>query len=135
MDVIEMRQRIIAGANLVGRSGARNFEIGYLHEGVPSHEAAWFAQARFRGGLVVVEDYPSPVEAIEALVRRLLTGARCRCGSLVSLTDECAFAFEDPTMADGSKFPVEEAEAAGLCRWQRKGARWVSACGQGEYPS
>jgi len=130
-----LEERVIAAANLVGRSGASEFEIGYLHDDVPSAEAGWYAQARYRGARIIADDCASPVEAVEALARRLLTGARCGCGKFVALGDEGASAFDNWAMSDGSPFPADEAKAIGLCLWQRKGARWVSACGLGEYPT
>jgi hypothetical protein len=127
----EAEERLIAAADLVGRTGAKHFEIGYLHDDVPAAEAAWFAHAQYRGGRIIAENHADPAEAAEALAKRLLTGARCACGKLVSLGDDGAFAFTKPVMTDGSEFTADQAAAAGLCRWRRDHARWISECGRG----
>lgn len=120
---------VVAAADLVARSGGREFEIGYLHDDVPIEEAGWYAKATFRGGVVVEEDHRGPVEAAEALASRLLTGAKCsHCGGLVALSDRGAFAFQEAHLVDGSRWTAAEAAAAGQCRWRREGDRWVRGC-------
>jgi hypothetical protein len=121
--------RVVAAADLCGRAGARQFQIGYLHEDVPAHEAGWFAHAQFRGARITAEDHSSPGDAAEALALKLLTGARCACGKLVQLTPGGALAFRRPRMADGTTWTAEEAAAAGQCRWRRVGPRWYKGCG------
>jgi len=37
---------LIAAADLVGRTGATGFEIGYLHDDVPAEKAGWYAHAQ-----------------------------------------------------------------------------------------
>jgi len=96
---------VIACADLVGRTGARGFEIGYLTD---ERAADWYAFARYRGARITVENQPGPVEAADALSRRLLGGGRCMCGKAVALAD-----------------------TPGACRWTRLGKRWVGACGRG----
>ena len=120
--------RLIAAAELVGRTGARGLEIGYLHDDVPAEDAAWYAQAQYQGSRIITENHTNPIEAAEALAVRLLTGAKCRCGRLVALSDDGALAFRKPVMSDGSQFTAEQAAQAGLCRWRRRGARWSAAC-------
>lgn len=119
---------VAAAADLVGRTGATGFEIGYLHDDVPVEQAGWYAHAQYRGGRITVQDQPGPTEAAEALARRLLTGAKCRCGRLVSLSDHGAVAYKSTTMADGTKWTAKQAEKAGLCRWTRRGRRWEMGC-------
>jgi hypothetical protein len=98
---------LIAGVDLMGRSGARNIEIGYLHDDVPIEEAGWYAQASYNGARLIAEDKPGPVEAVEALARKMLRGARCRrCGKMVELSD-----------------------GGTGCRWRREGPGWVPGCG------
>lgn len=99
---------IVAAADLVQRSGARQFEIGYRNddEGLPPTEQGWYAHAVFRGRRVI-EESVGPVEAAEGLARRLLDGARCRrCGEPIRLDDT------DPG-----------------CRWTRMGPKWRPGCG------
>jgi hypothetical protein len=75
---------LVAAIDLVGRSGAHSVEVGYLHDDVPVEEAGWYAQCSFRGARLIEENYRDPVQAAEALARRLLNGALCRrCGELI----------------------------------------------------
>ena len=120
--------RVKACADLVGRSGATKFEIGYLHDGVPADKAGWWGHAAYRGTRLTVSDLPGPAEVAHQLAVKILTGAKCRCGALVALSDEGAVFLPDSTMADGSKWTLAEAEAAGQCRWRRVGARWEPSC-------
>lgn len=106
MNVDMDEDAIVACADLVGRTGATGFEIGYLHDDVPTEQAGWYAHAQFPGTRLVVEDQPGPVEAADALSRRLLRGASCRCGRPVALTDA----------------------STGTCRWRRNGNRWQPSC-------
>lgn len=96
---------VIACADLVGRAGALDFQIGYLHDDVPVEEAGWYAHARYRGARITVDDRRSPTEAAMALAQRLLDGATCRCRRPVTLTD---------------RRPG--------CRWQLVGQRWKPGC-------
>jgi hypothetical protein len=121
---------LIAATDLIGRTGARGFEIGYLHDDVPPEEAGWYCHAQYQGARITVEG-AGPVEAAEGLARRLLTGGRCRCGKLVALSDDGAVAWDSPKMTDGTTWPIEEAATAGQCRWTRMGRKWVGACGAG----
>lgn len=124
------QEALVAAVDLVGRTGARGFEVGYLRDDVPSLLADWWASAHYRGVKVIEEHHRGPVEAAEALARRLLTGAKCACGKLVALDADGAFAFFTASMADGSTWTAEQAAAAGQCGWWREGDRWVSACGR-----
>lgn len=119
---------VIATADLIGRAGATSFQIGYLHDDVPVAEAGWYAHAQYRGARLIVEDQPGPTEAAEALARRILTGAKCRCGRLVALSDDGALAFDGVLLTDGSRWTVDDAKKAGMCRWTRIGRRWVMGC-------
>ena len=121
---------VIACADLVGRTGAKEFTIGFLHDNVPTEQAGWYAHAQYRGARIAVEDQPGPDQAAHALAVKILTGAKCRCGKLVALDDHGAIAFNDATMADGTRWTVEQAAAAGQCRWRRQGARWEMGCSQ-----
>lgn len=123
---------VIAAVDLVGRAGAKSFELGYLDDDVPVEKARWWAHADYRGDRIIEENHRGPVEAAEALARRILTGGRCRCGKLVALSGNGAVAYDNVTMADGSKWTADEAKAAGQCRWTREGRKWVSACGAGK---
>ncbi|MGW5259652.1 hypothetical protein ACWEQG_01675 [Microbispora sp. NPDC004025] len=118
-----------AAIELVGRTGASNLEIGYLHDGVPLEEAGWYAHAQYRGARITAEDHTSPAAALEALARRLLTGGKCtHCGGLVALTDRGALAYATSTLVDGTPWNVEQAREAGQCRWRRIGRTWKRGC-------
>lgn len=119
---------LLACTDLVGRTGAKGFEIGYVHDDAPTDQAGWYATAVYRGAKVIADDHPGPLEAAEALAVRLLTGAKCKCGKLVALGPDGAFAFFDAPMADGSRWTAAQAAAAGQCRWRRVGSRWFRGC-------
>lgn len=118
---------VSACADLVGRTGATGLEVGYLHDDVPPEQAAWYAHAQFRGARITTDGHRDPIEAMDALCRRILAGAMCRCGKLVALSDDSAVAF-DGTLVDGTRWTAEDARGAGQCRWRRLGPRWVRGC-------
>lgn len=126
-----MEERLIAAVDLVGRTGAKGFEFGHLHDDVPVEDADWYAFARYAGARITVEHHRHPVDAAEALAVKLLTGGKCKCGKLVALESDGAVAFRRPVMTDGSAFPIEEARRAGQCLWRRDGRRWVPGCEDG----
>lgn len=100
-----------AAINLIGRTGAQAFEIGYLHDDVPIEKAGWYAHAQYQGARVTAEQHPGPVEAAEALARRLLAGGQCaHCKGTITLAEH-----------RGDEGPK-------LCRWTRRGARWDRGC-------
>lgn len=118
----------VAAADLVGRTGATHFQVGYLHDDVPPEEAGWYAHAQYRGARIIAQDHKHPAEAAEALARRLLNGAKCmHCGGLVSLSDAGAMAY-NTRLVDGTAWTIEQAAAAGLCQWRRIGKRWERGC-------
>lgn len=120
---------LIAAADLVGRSGAKGFEIGYLNDDVPIDEADWYCHAQYQGTRIIAEHHPGPVEAAEALARRILEGGKCtRCGGLISLSGKGAVFYPDAVMADGSRFTLQQAKASPQCRWSRQGRSWVAGC-------
>lgn len=97
---------VTACADLVGRTGASGFEIGFLREDVPVGEAGWYAVAFYRGARITADERRSPSEAAMALSERLLRDAACRCGRRVALS--------------GSQ--------PGRCRWRLMGAKWEPGC-------
>lgn len=124
---------VVATADLVGRAGATNFEIGYLNEpGEPSYAdrgAEWWCKAQYEGRRLTVEGFARPDDAATALAVKLLRGAKCRCGRLVRLAGmDGAYAYSDVEMADGTRWTAEEAAAAGQCEWSRYGQRWEPSC-------
>ncbi|WP_018502917.1 hypothetical protein [Parafrankia discariae] len=119
------RDIILATANLVGRTGARGFEVGHLDDD-PTNPR-WWASAEYKSARIIADDHPTPEAAAEGLARRLLTGARCRCGRLTALSPDGAVAV-DATMADGTRWTVEQARQAGQCLWVRDGPQWNPSC-------
>jgi hypothetical protein len=119
-----------ACADLVGRTGATSFEVGFLHEGVPVAEAGWYATAVFKGAKITAEDKASGGEACDALAARLLSGGQCQhCKKLVTLNPAGAMA-HDVTLIDGRKWTAAEQAKAGLCYWRRDGGRWERGCAE-----
>jgi hypothetical protein len=123
---------IIATADLVGRTGARELTIGHLHDNVPVEQAGWYAHAQYRGARITEENHRGPVEALDALARRLLTGAMCtHCRGLVALSDQGATVYPGASRTDGSRWTPDEVAAARArpqCRYRRHGQRWVRGC-------
>lgn len=107
--MMEMDQDAVnACVDLIGRSGGKEFEIGYLDEDVPVEEARWWAKAQYKGARVMVEDKTSPTEACEALVRKILVGGMCTgCEKTVTLTDD---------------------RGDDHCRWRRYADKWEKGC-------
>ena len=94
---------IVACMDLVGRTGARDFQMGYLNDGPDwSESPEWYAEASFQGAKLTSGTHPSPDLAAMALALRLLRGAVCRCGQQITLSDT----------------PSEP-----RCRWRLVGAR------------
>jgi len=90
-----------AAAHLADRSGAKEFELGYTDDTPPR----WWASITFQGTKVHTDGHPTPSGAALALSERILTGAVCRCGQPVALSDR-----------------------ASGCRWRLEGARWAPGC-------
>lgn len=123
--------RLDAAVLLVGHTGAKTLEVGYLHDDVPPEQAAWWASATYRGAKMTVQDHAGPCEALEALAKKILTGGRCQwCSGLVSLSADGAIAYPGTVMADGSRMPdsPEDIAALGQCLWRRNAARWEPGC-------
>lgn len=97
---------VVACADLVGRAGAVGFEIGYVHDDVPSERAGWYAHARYLGARFMVQDEASPEAAAMGLAERILDGATCRCGQPVLVLTTAKVG----------------------CRWRLVGQRWEPGC-------
>lgn len=119
-----------ADVDLIGRTGARDCDVGYGPDDAIASTARWHAIAQYSGGRQVrMEDHPTAISATTALASRLLNGGQCQiCGSLVALTQAGAFAYSKAVLMDGRPWDAETAAAAGQCQWQRRGGVWISAC-------
>lgn len=113
---------------MVGRTGARNLQFGFYHDppipGVPN----WWAFAQYKGARIMAEHQQSPLLALQALVERLLLGAHCKCGRVVTLYEHWA-RVGNAELLHGRGFWSAQAQArAGSCQWTRRGDRWESSC-------
>lgn len=104
---------VVACAALVGRSGGKAFEVGFLEDGyvegtVPIEKARWYAQASYMGARLIADEKAGPDEAADALARRILAGGRCT---------NCGF-----TVAIGKQHQSKR------CTWYRDGPVWVRGC-------
>jgi hypothetical protein len=98
---------VIAAAHLLGRAGAKDFELG--HDGdpdTPGETVTWWVVATWQGMRVMTDKHPTPSGAALDIAERVLAGATCKCGRPVTLSDA----------------------APGGCRWRMEGPRWVSGC-------
>lgn len=94
-----------AAADLIGRTGAKNMELGFVHEDVPVEEAGWYCTVTYRGAKIIEEDHKGPQQAMEAMAMRLFQGAKCA---------HC----RKPIRLDGKPG----------CRWWREGPKWIRGC-------
>jgi hypothetical protein len=118
----EYLDAVIAAAEIVGRSGGKEFEIGWLYDDeepppgwpegviVPIEEQQWYATARYKGALLKGEG-THPALAAERLAARVLHGGQCvRCKQSVNLV------------------PEQGQWSTGNCNWRRVGKHWVRGC-------
>lgn len=127
---------LLAAVELVGRTGAKGFEIGFLHEDVRIEDASWYAHAQYQGARITEENHTDPIQAAEALARRLLEGGKCtRCGGLVALSSRGAKIYPSATLTDGTRWDEKTARSVRQCRWTRMGSHWVAGCQRTERTS
>lgn len=121
---------LFAALDLVGRTGAEHAEFGYLVEDVPIEDADWYAHVQYVGARIMVEHHRGPLEALEALARKLLTGATCvHCRGLIALSDSGAV-FVPGVSVSGVQLVEADARSRPACRWTRVGPKWVAGCQQ-----
>lgn len=112
----------IAIADLVARSGARQFEVGYLRDpSDPEYIIAgpgWYCSAFYRGARLTAGDMPGPEQAADGLAHRILNGGRCtHCGSMTTTADLAAVIYERWGRARKAR-----------CIWWRDGETWRRGC-------
>jgi hypothetical protein len=106
----DARDRLVAVADAIARSGAREFEVGHLEDD-STPLARWYATATYRGTKVFADEHADPVAAAEELLAKLLVGGQCvSCERLVTLPDESS------------------AGSSARCTWARHGDMWVPGC-------
>lgn len=119
---------LVAAVEIIGRAGAKGLEINCLDPEASISKARWWAATYYSGTRVQVEGHVGPLEALEALVERLLHGAKCMgCGKLTAITD--APVPIGKTYMDASEVDEKEARRLGVCMWERQGKHWVRGCG------
>ncbi len=64
--------RVMAGIDLIGRTGATDFELAHDEDPVQ-----WWAGANWNGTRMFSERFPYPAQAVEDLVGRVVNGGRC----------------------------------------------------------
>lgn len=111
----EHMDAIVAAAELIGRAGGKEFEVGFLDEDAPVHLARWWASATFNGAKVMVDEQPSGALACELLARQVLDGGLCtHCRRVVRIRPE-------GHVEDRYKGPKP-------CAWHRVGPTWKRGC-------
>lgn len=123
----DQEEAVLAAADLVARTGATGFHMGYLRD--DPRDPGWYAYAQYQGARITTENHMDPVCAAEALAERLLTGARCACGKIVELRDGGVMVFPGAASPSGEPMPdaaklIAEVRAGKTCRWTRTGDRW-----------
>lgn len=115
----ELQRRITDAVEMVGRTGARSFQLGYLVDDPPPGVANWYAEAEYRTGTLVTDSCMTPWEAAEALADATRAGARCRwCGRPISWGDR-------PSGKRRRK----------LCWWRKVAGRWERGCPRTSTPA
>lgn len=126
---LDLDDAATAAVDLIGRTGARQLEIGYLHDTPRSEDADWWAAAHYLGARVNVEHHTGPAAALEALAVRLLTGSQCtHCRGLITLTGEGAWFYPGAARPDGTVLALSEVADKPQCHWTRSGPRWIAGC-------
>lgn len=99
-----------AALDLIGRTGAKQVELGFANEDAPTpEEAEWWASVTYKGAKISVDKRAGPVEAAEDLARKLMHGGMCtHCKRRITLSGR-----------DNSRK---------YCRWTRKADKWVRGC-------
>ena len=77
--------RVVAGMDLLMRSGVRNVELAYddIEEEPKVH---WWAEGNWNGHRVFSTYFPYPAHAVEDLLGKVINGGQCtRCGQTTVL--------------------------------------------------
>lgn len=107
------RRALVEAVEMVGRTGAKSFELGYLVDDPPPGVANWYASAEYRAGTMTTDLHVSPIDAARQLAELLQDGARCRyCGRRISWGDR----------------PANNARRRRWCWWRRVGGKWKRGC-------
>lgn len=119
------RMVLVAGYDLVGRTGSRDVTVGTTSHGATG---SWWAAAKYPGARIQVDNEATAGAAMDALAAKILTGGKCRCGRLVAMQSGGAVFFPGAAYADGKPLTEQQVRATGQCRWRRYATMWLSAC-------
>lgn len=97
---------VAACSDLADRSGATEFEVGYVPATTYTGRDRWYAHVRFNGVRIIAQDHDDPETAAYALARRLLRGAMCKCTKPVAL----------------------RVARPNVCLWTLVGQKWTPGC-------
>lgn len=93
----------------IGRTGAKNFEVGYLDETPPY---GWYATAHYEGAKVFCDEQPDPIAATMGLYAILAAGATCvKCERTVALNHKVGLI--DSARMHNSQFMARPADPNG----------------------
>lgn len=124
MSVLEQQDCVTAIADLAGRSGARELEIGWLRDpDEPEFEklgAGWYVSVFYKGLRLTVDEQPTPAHACDGVAHKLLDGGTCAHCLKQTTTAQTPLG----TYEHGASPPAGE----GVCVWYRDGAKWVRGC-------
>jgi hypothetical protein len=109
---------VFAAVEVCRRSGATDFEVGYLDDTVDARDARWWARANYGGDRLLVEEQPGADIAATGLARRVLDGGRCGCGLTIVTRDTVI----DRARNDNLR------PATDRCLWERHGRHWIPGC-------
>lgn len=108
--------RFLATVELLGRTGANEFEIQYDDDrNSQTAPILWWAGANWKGHRVFSEHFPYPAQAAEDLLSRVVNGGlctRCKRTTVVGVLIEglCCFALQATDVDEPSSY------------------RWVRSC-------
>jgi hypothetical protein len=99
---------VIAAVDVVGRSGGKHFEIGYLDDEEPHR---WYATATYQGAKAIGEHPTSPDKAADLFAYKVLHGGQCtHCRRTINV------------------HPSRRHRPPGQCVWRRRGDSWIRGC-------
>ena len=133
-------QPVVAAADLVGRAGAKGFEIAWdcphatdSDSGHSCPEVTWTCSASYKGHRIFTEARSHPAQAANELAVKILTGGSCRCGETVGLfgAPGCQWQLVDDRWEPGCDAPpidmsgvgVERGDLVGMNRAARRRAK------------
>lgn len=115
---------VLAVAELIGRTGAREYELG------TTGSTHWYASCKVMGQRVeAVADTPDA--AAGALARKVVHGGKCVTCQRVITFDEAGIHAVDKTLPDGTTWTAQQQADVGCCFWHRRGLHYVKSCQQG----